>query len=126
MINLLDNTRNQPTNFRSSNWFDVNDDAHEIYNNNSKIRFSTSRLKSSLYVYCDVYILASVNIAVLNTGTAAKPNKRKNITIKNCTPFTDCIREINNAQIGNAKDIDAVMAMYHLIEYSDNYSKTFG
>ena len=43
---------------------------------------------------------------------------------KNCAPFTDCISEINNTKIDNAKDIDVVMAMYNLTEYSDNYSKT--
>ena len=42
---------------------------------------------------------------------------------KNCAPFTNCIREINNTQIDNAKDIDIVMPMYNLIEYSDNYAK---
>ena len=39
--------------------------------------------------------------------------------------FTNCISEINNAQVDNAKYIDIVMPMYNLIEYSDNYSKTF-
>ena len=34
--------------------------------------------------------------------------------------------QINNAQIDNVKDIDIVMPMYNLIEYSDNYSKTSG
>ena len=34
--------------------------------------------------------------------------------------------EINNAQVDNAKDIDIVMPMYNLIEYSDNYAKTSG
>ena len=43
---------------------------------------------------------------------------------KNCAPFADCISEINNTQIDNAKDIDVVMPMYNLIEYNDNYSKT--
>ena len=38
--------------------------------------------------------------------------------------FTNCISDINNTQIDNAKDIDIVMRMYNLIEYSDNYSKT--
>ena len=33
---------------------------------------------------------------------------------------------INNTQVDNAKDIDIVMSMYNLIEYSDNYSKTSG
>ena len=40
--------------------------------------------------------------------------------------FTNCISEINNTQIDNAKDIDIVMPMYNLIEYSDNYAKTTG
>ena len=31
--------------------------------------------------------------------------------------------EINNTQIDNAKDVDIVMPLYNLIEYSDNYSK---
>ena len=34
--------------------------------------------------------------------------------------------KINNTQIDNAKDIDIVMPMYNLIEYSDNYAKTTG
>ena len=45
---------------------------------------------------------------------------------KNCPPFTECISIINNTQIDNAKDIDVVMPMHHLIEYSDNYSKPSG
>ena len=45
---------------------------------------------------------------------------------KNWAPFTDCISKINNTQIDNAKDIDIVMPMYKLIEYSDNYSKKSG
>ena len=39
---------------------------------------------------------------------------------KNSTPFTDCLREINNTEIDHAKDIDEVMPMFNLIEYSDN------
>ena len=43
--------------------------------------------------------------------------------IKKCDSFTDCISEISDTQIGNAKNIDAVMPMYNFLEYSDNYSK---
>ena len=46
------------------------------------------------------------------------------MVFKNCAPFINCISEINNTQIDNAKDIDIVMPMYNLIEYSDNYAKT--
>ena len=45
---------------------------------------------------------------------------------KNCAPFINCKTEINNTEIDNAKDIDIVMPMYNLIEYSYNYSKTSG
>ena len=45
---------------------------------------------------------------------------------KNCAPFINCISEINNTQIDNDKDIDIVMPMHNLIEYSDNYAKTKG
>ena len=31
--------------------------------------------------------------------------------------------KVNNTQVDNVNDIDAVMLMYNLIEYSDNYSK---
>ena len=45
---------------------------------------------------------------------------------KNCALFTDSISEINNTQIDNTKDIDVIMPMYNLTEYSCNYSKTSG
>ena len=45
---------------------------------------------------------------------------------KDCRPFITCKSEINNTEIDNAKDIDILMPMYNLIEYSDNYSKTSG
>ena len=85
-------------------------------------------LKSSLCDYSDAYILVKGTITVNNTaaqGVAAN-NTNKKAIFKNCAPFTKCISEINNTQIDNAKDIDIVMPMYNLIEYSDNYAKTTG
>ena len=46
------------------------------------------------------------------------------VVFKNCAPFTNYISDINNAQIDNAKDIDVVMPMYKLIEYTHNNLKT--
>ena len=43
------------------------------------------------------------------------------VILKNYAPFTICISKVNNTQINNAKDIDVVMSMYNLIEYSDDY-----
>ena len=53
-------------------------------------------------------------------------NTNKKVLFKNCAPFINCISEINNTQVGNAKNIDIVMPMHNLIEYSNNYSKTAG
>ena len=53
------------------------------------------------------------------------PDERnERVTLKNCAPFTDFISESNNTQADNAKDLDVVMKMSNLMEYSDNYSKT--
>ena len=67
----------------------------------------------------------SATITIPNTAAArAARNKRKNIIVKNCAPFSNCISKVNNTQKGNAKVIYRVMHMYSLREYSDNYSKT--
>ena len=84
-------------------------------------------LGSSLCDYSDAYILVKGNMPVNNTATqCAAANSTKNVIFKNCALFTDCISKINNTRVDNAKDIDIVMPMYNLIEYSNNYSKTSG
>ena len=50
--------------------------------------------------------------------------KKKRVVFKNCALFTDCVCEINNTQIDNAKHIDVVMSMYSLIQYNNSYSET--
>ena len=67
------------------------------------------------------------SLPVPNSGTKAVPNDRnKEGVFTNCALFTDCISRINNTEIDNAKDIDVVMNMYNLVEYSENYSETSG
>ena len=84
-------------------------------------------LRSSLCDYSDAYISVKETITVENTETAAAPNNRnKKVIFKNCAPFTECISEINNKEIDRAKDVDVVISMYNLIEYSDKYLKTSG
>ena len=67
-------------------------------------------------------------ITVNNTAAADADanNTNKKVIFKNCAPFTKCISDINNINIDDAQDIDIIMPMYNLIEYSDNYSKTSG
>ena len=129
IANLIDDdASNQPSKFRTRNWVEINDESRGAYNVNSQIKFKTTMLKSSLCDYRDAYILVKGTISVNNTAAdgAAANYTNKKVIFKNCAPFTNCISEINNTQIDNAKDIDIVMPMYNLIEYSVNYSKTTG
>ena len=79
-------------------------------------------LKSSLCKYSDANILAKGTITVANTAAApaAANSINKKAIFKNCPPFTDYISKINNTQIYNAKDINAVMPVSNLIEHCDN------
>ena len=128
IADLIDDTSNQPSKFRTNNWIEINDESRGAYNVNSQIRFKTTMLKSSSCDYRDAYILVKGTTSVNNTAAvgAAVHNTNKKVIFKNCAPFTNCISEIHNTQIDNAKDIDIVMPMYNLIEYSDNYAKTTG
>ena len=51
--------------------------------------------------------------------------RNKGVIFKNFTPFIQCIGKINDTEIDKAQDIDVVMPMHNLIEYSDNYLKAF-
>ena len=83
-------------------------------------------LQSSLWDYSDAYALVKGTKSIAPQAGANSSNDNEEVVFKNCAPFTDCISEINNRQIGNSKDKDVVMPMYNLIEYSNNYSKTSG
>ena len=132
IANLIDDTSNQPSKFRTTNWVEINDESRGAYNVNSQIKFKTTMLESSLCDYRDAYIFVKGTISANNTAAAgaaagaAANNTNRKVIFKNCAPFTNCISEINNTQIDNAKDIDIVMPMYNLIEYSDNYAKATG
>ena len=45
---------------------------------------------------------------------------------KNNAPFINCISKINGVKSDNAEDVDVVIVMYNLLEYSKNYRKTTG
>ena len=130
IANLIDDTSNQPPKFRTKNWVEINDESRGKCNVNSQIKFKTTMLKSSLCDYSDAYILVKGKITINGAGADAAARQAderdKGAALKNCASFTNCIIEINNTQVDKAKDIDIVMPMYNLIEYSDNYAKTTG
>ena len=125
---LDDNKSNKPFKFRTKNLVEINDESRGTYNVNSQIKFKTTMLKFSFCDYSDAYILVKGTITIAGAGddaAARQADERdKGVIFKNFAPFTNFISEINNTQVDNAKDIDTVMPVYNLIEYSDNYVKT--
>ena len=65
--------------------------------------------------YAEAYILVD------GTIRAAAANANTRLDLKNCAPFTKCNLEINDEHVDTAENLDIVMPMYNLIEYSDNY-----
>ena len=96
-----------------------------MHSTNNQIK--TSMLKSSLYDYSDTYILLSETItvvaAIADNAAIDTDKNNKQAIFKNFLPFTDCITKTNNTQLDNAKDLDAVISMYNLVEYSNIYWK---
>ena len=102
-----------------------------MYNENKSIRFKTPMLRSSLCDYSDAYILVKGTITVTapggNVGANNLRDKRNRpLILKNNAPFVSCITRINGELIEDADDLDIVMPMYNLLEYSKNYRKTIG
>ena len=129
IVNLLNNKINPPSKFRTRNSVEINDESRGTCTCNS-IKFKATMLRSNLYDYADAYVLVNGTKTVTGAGDAAAARQAderdKGVTFKNWAPFIKCINRINNTEMDNAKDIDIVMPIYNLIEYSDNYSKTSG
>ena len=85
-------------------------------------------LRSDLCDYADAYILVNGTITVTaNAGANNIRDKRnRKLIFKNNAPFVSCITRINGELIEDADDLDVVMPMYKLLEYSKNYRKTIG
>ena len=122
IVNLLNDTDNESLKFATRKWYVINDQNNGEYGKGSEndlsIKFETKVIKSSLCDYSDVYILVTEDIKVAVVGADT------NIAFKNCAPFTRCVTHINDEHIDTAENLDIIMPMYSLIEYSDHYSYT--
>ena len=59
-------------------------------------------------------------------GLRSRVRQNRPVILKNNAPFISCITKINNELIEDAEDLDIVMPMYKLLEYSKNYKTTVG
>ena len=123
IINLLDKIDTDSKHFATKKWYIINDENSTNYgvnrdtgtNNPDTIKYDTRVLKPNLCDYAEAYILIDGTIR----ADAADANTR--LALKNCAPFTKCNLEINDEHIDTSENLDIVMPMYNLIEYSDNY-----
>ena len=70
-------------------------------------------IKPNLCDYSDAYILVTGDIKIANVA----PNT--NVAFKDCAPFTRCVTHINDEHVETAENLDIVMPMHNLTEYSD-------
>ena len=80
-------------------------------------------LRSDLCDYSDAYIFVKGKMTVTNPDNDTYDKK---LAFKNNAPFTSCISKINKTLIDNAGDLEIVMRLYNLLEYSKNYRKASG
>ena len=80
-------------------------------------------LRSDLCNFSDAYIVVKGTITVPNPDNV---KRNKSVAVKNSAPFTNCISKINGVKIDNAEDLNILIPMYNLLEYSKNYRKTTG
>ena len=119
IVNLSNDSNNESSKFAKFN--DQNNGQYGRGNeNDSTIKFETSVIKPNLCNYSDAYILGTGYIkfadVVANT----------NVAFKNCAPFTRCVTHKNDEDVETAENLDIIMPMYNLIEYSDSYSGSSG
>ena len=124
ILNWLGDADNKSSKFETSKWYVINDQNNTDYGEGNEsgttVKFETKVIKSSLCDYSDAYILVTGDI------TATGGDAVTRVAFKNCAPFTKCITHINDEHVDNADNLDIIMRMYNLIEYSDNYSDTSG
>ena len=108
----------------TKNWVKVNYLSSSQYSINKNIRLKTSILRLDLCDYSDAYIVVKGIINV--RGTNGNNRRNKGLTFKNNASLRSCILNINNAFIDNAENLYIAMAMYNVLDCSDNYFMTSG
>ena len=127
IINLLDKIDTHSKHFPTKKWYIINDENNRNYgvnkdtgaDNPDTIKYDTRVLKPNLCDYAEAYILVDGTIRAVAANAAGAAAVR--LALKNCAPFTKCNLEINDEHVDTAENLDIVMPMYNLIEYTDNY-----
>ena len=125
ITNLLGNISEKVPRFITKRWIEVHDQSGETYNTNKRIRFKKSMSISDLCDFGDAYIVFK-GIVTVSADERDRDEMNRQVILKNNALFISCISKINGVLVENVEDLDIVMPMYNLLEYSENYSKTSG
>ena len=109
--------------FVTRKWIELNDLSNGQYSTRNNIRFKTFMLRPDLRDYNNSYILVKGTKDILTVAANKNDKAQKNIVFKNNTAFTSCIsknKSINSTLIDNTEDLDIVIAMYNMSEFSEN------
>ena len=124
IVNLLNDSDNESLRFATRKWYIINDQNNGQYGrgnkNESTIKFEKKLIKPNLCDYSDAYILATGDIKV--AAVAADTN----FAFKYCATFTRCVTHINDEHAETTENLDIIIPIYNLIEYSDNYADYSG
>ena len=125
IVNLLEESDDEEiSEFATRKWYIINNQNNGQYGergeNDSSFKFETEVVKPNLCDYSDAYILVTGNI------TAVGGNANTKVAFKNCAPFTRCVTHINDEHVETAENLDIIMSLYNLLEYSDNYDSSSG
>ena len=123
ITNLLDNISDKVPRFITKKCIEVSDQSGGAYSTNKQIRFKTSMLRSDLCDYSEAYIVVK-GIVTVSADERDREEMNRQIILKNNAPFISCISKINGVLVENAEELDIVMPVYNLFEYSKNYLKT--
>ena len=115
IVNLLNDSDNESSKVATRKWYVINDQNNGQYGrgieNHSTIKFGTKVIKPNPCDYSDAYILVTGNVKVADVAA-------------NTTYI--CVTHVNDEHVETTKNVDIIMPMYNLIEYSDNYADSSG
>ena len=95
IVNLSNDSNNEYSKFATKRWYIISDQNNGQYGRGNENE-------------------SAIKIADIATNT--------NVAFKNCAPFTRCETHTNDKHVETAENLDIIMPVYNLIEYSDNYA----
>ena len=117
IVNSLGDANNKSSKSATRKWYVINDQNNTDYGKENEdsttVKFETKVIKLNLCDYSDAYI-----------PVGGDANTR--VAFQNCAPFMKRITHVNDEHVDNAGNLDIVVPMYNLNEYSNNCSDISG